>query len=157
MLRTNPVIPSKAKNPSRSFAGAQDDKQKSECYAVLEDGDLSCTALLSVGLFAAGDLQYEVQESVARVIQILALGDGTCVEVDPVAFFLIEGGVGGDLHRGSRGTEGGAAPGGEEDDVGARSGEISGGDQVVARAGEKIESLLFNGLSVLQHPGLGFS
>ena len=77
MLRTNPVIPSKVKNPSRSFAGAQDDKQKSECYAVLEDGDLSCTALLSVGLFAAGDLEHKVQESVARVIQILALGDGT--------------------------------------------------------------------------------
>ena len=74
-----------------------------KCYAVLEDGDLPGRAVFALGGLAGGDLQHEVQEPVPRRVQILALGNGSGVEVDPVALLLEEGGVGGDLHRGGPG------------------------------------------------------
>ena len=123
----------------------------SEHHAVFENRDFSGVVLFVLCLPAAGDLQHEVQQAFARLIRALSLGDGSRVKVDPVAFFLVQWGIGGNLDRRHRRAEWSAAPRGKENQMRTGCGQVCCRDQVVARAGEQVESLFAYRLGVFQH------
>ncbi len=71
-----------------------------QCYSLFEDGDFAVAALFVVHGGAGGDGQDVVREAGGNIGHGFALGQDAGVEVDPVALFLEERGVGRYLHRG---------------------------------------------------------
>ena len=73
------------------------------------------------------------------------------VEVNPVAFFLIERGIGGNLHGRDEAAEWRATTRGEEHHLATCRSECRGGNQVVARCGEEVQTFGLEAFAVHEH------
>ena len=90
-------------------------------HAAFEDGDAPAVVLFAFGFFARGVFDDRVEEAFSCIGDGFALGDGTCVKVNPAGFMFVKAVVGGDFDCGRGSAEGSSPACGEEDEVRAGS------------------------------------
>ena len=112
---------------------------------------LPVAVLFGLGFLAVGGGEDELEELLRGFLHGHALQKLTGVEVDPAVLLGGQVGVGGHLQRGRGAAQGGAAAGGEHDQLRAGSGQGGDGANIVAGAPDQVQALAGDGLGVLQH------
>ena len=109
-----------------------------ECDTGLENGEIGGAALLCGGADAArGDIDDEGGEALEEFIHGNILQQHTGIKVYPLGLAACQVAVRADLQGWNEGGEGGAATGGEQDELTAGSSEGGTGHEVVAGGGEE--------------------
>ena len=99
--------------------------------------------------FARSDAEHLLDEGIEGLVHALVFDQDTGVEVNPSRFALSQTAVGADLHGRNEGAEWRATTGGEEYQLTTGSRQSGGGDEVVARSREEVETVVLDAFAIL--------
>ena len=101
-------------------------------------------------LFAAGHVEDGVDEVGQKVCDTLVFHDAASVEVNPVAFALVERSVGRDFQCRHSGSEWCTTPCCEQYDVASGCSQSCCGDEVVARSREQMKAVALQSFTIAE-------
>ena len=122
-----------------------------ECHTVLEDGDFVDTCNLIVGVLAIGNSKNLGSEVLDNFVHALVFYQDASIEVNPIWLALIEARVGADLHSGYEGAKWCATTRGEEYNLAACCSESCCCNEIIARSGEQVETIVLDTIAILHH------